>query len=134
MSTNPLEITPGSQIVGYFQNLNKTTPFFPSIAFEIDLTPGVWLVETSLSYVNEQPFVGTETISITTEPNKLNSAVLYMNKCNIPDAEFLRVHQISGVFVINKPTTVFTLLGIDSNTETNIHQTNNGSCIATKIA
>ena len=125
---------PGSQIQGYFQALYKQTPFFPSVAFEIDLIPGVWLVESSVGFTNVDPFVGTETITMTTDFRSINPSIVNISKVSITEDNFMRFQTISGVFVINKPTTVFTLLGIDANLETTIQQTNLGNCVATRIA
>jgi predicted acyltransferase (DUF342 family) len=124
----------GGQIIGTYNPFSYRTPIAATPMYTILLTPGVWLVESNISYSTTDLFDNNEIVSLSTTTT-LNPNNIILTPIVLEDGHS-RYQRIMGTFRITEPTTVYTLFQA-STSKSNLYSTittSQCSCIATRIA
>ena len=125
----------GAQQIGQYHEFTVTTPT-PSINISsINLQPGMWLVESSISYQTDGPMTNTEYLSLSYENSSISTSVLITTPI-ISNKAFARHHRISNLFSINETQTIYTVFYAADydGTINNISFVAGGQIKATRIA
>jgi predicted acyltransferase (DUF342 family) len=125
----------GAQQRGQYIRFSKISPVNSCSVYSINLSPGVWLVESNICYQTDGPMRNTESVSLSIEEGAINSLVLISTPI-VTNKIFTRFQRISSTFSLTQQQTIYTVFQANDydGTATTITSLNNGNIIATRIA
>jgi hypothetical protein len=125
----------GAQQRGQYIRFSKTTPINSCSVYSINLSPGLWLVESNICYQTGGPMSNTESVSLSIEEDIINTSVLISTPI-VTNKVFTRFQRISSTFSLTQAQTIYTVFQASDydGTATTITTLNNGNIIATRIA
>ena len=136
---NPKDITAtnqlGALVKGSYSSFTSMTPINATNVYSIDLTTGIWLVESNVSYYANNTFTNMETLSLSTSTNQINTDIMISTPFTLLSGN-IRCQRITGTFrITNSVSTVYTVFQANANggSISNVTSYSSGSCSATRI-